>query len=173
VKLDQGRISLGRDLSCDIIFTDVSVSRHHAELIVSGQRVHIRDLNSRNGTFLNKERILEVDAGVGDQVAFASVEFVLVSSAEDELETEDPRAGDRPEHSARSTIADLLTAAEDRVFERLLQGLSEKAIACELGVSRHTVHRHVCRIYKLSNVNSRSELLALFVVRPNSQTRPL
>ncbi len=46
---------------------------------------------------------------------------------------------------------------------RLLVGDSEKQIARHLGVSPHTVHVYVKRLYRHYKVCSRGELLALFV----------
>jgi DNA-binding CsgD family transcriptional regulator len=42
----------------------------------------------------------------------------------------------------------------------LLAGGSEKTIAMELGLSRHTVHEHVKRLHRAFNVSSRGELLS-------------
>ena len=50
-----------------------------------------------------------------------------------------------------------------RVLERLLTGQSEKEVASCLGLSRHTVHEYVKRIYKQLGVSSRAELMALWV----------
>ena len=66
-----------------------------------------------------------------------------------------------------------LTRREREALDRLLVGDSEKQVAVHLGCSRHTVHAHVKRIYRRLEVNSRAELLALFVERgegrPNDQ----
>jgi DNA-binding CsgD family transcriptional regulator len=45
----------------------------------------------------------------------------------------------------------------------LLVGDSEKQIAGKLGISQHTVHVYVKRLYRHYDVNSRGELLARFV----------
>jgi DNA-binding NarL/FixJ family response regulator len=47
-----------------------------------------------------------------------------------------------------------------QTLERLLAGDSEKQVAARLGLSRHTVHIHVKRLYRAYKVNSRGELLA-------------
>jgi DNA-binding CsgD family transcriptional regulator len=53
-----------------------------------------------------------------------------------------------------------------RVLERLLGGDSEKQIAHALGLSRHTVHEYVKRIYRAFGVESRGELLSKWIGRP-------
>ena len=38
---------------------EASVSSHHAELFLKGNELHIKDLGSTNGTFINGEKISE------------------------------------------------------------------------------------------------------------------
>ena len=48
---------IGRAGDCHLKLGCPSVSRHHCELIVHGDRVVVQDLASRNGTFVNDERV--------------------------------------------------------------------------------------------------------------------
>ena len=50
-----------------------------------------------------------------------------------------------------------------QVLHALLRGLSEKQIAFDLGISRHTVHVYVKLIYQRHSVNSRAELMAAWI----------
>jgi DNA-binding CsgD family transcriptional regulator len=50
-----------------------------------------------------------------------------------------------------------------RVLNCLLAGHSEKSTAGKLGLSRNTIHEYVRAIYKRYKVNSRGELLAIWV----------
>jgi EAL domain-containing protein (putative c-di-GMP-specific phosphodiesterase class I) len=52
-----------------------SVSKEHAELFLQGGALHVRDLGSKNGTFVNSERIGEAPLREGDILHFAQVEF--------------------------------------------------------------------------------------------------
>lgn len=52
---------------------------------------------------------------------------------------------------------------------RLLGGDSEKQIARHLGISPHTVHVYIKRIYRHYDVCSRGELLAHFVRDPTAE----
>ncbi len=45
----------------------------------------------------------------------------------------------------------------------LQQGLSEKQIATVLKISQHTVHSHTKKLYRHYGVQSRGELLALWI----------
>lgn len=58
-----------------------------------------------------------------------------------------------------------LSPRQKQTLELLLRGDSEKQIAYKLGISRHTVHVYVKDLYKRFDVNSRGELLALWVRR--------
>ncbi len=53
----QQDFTLGRHGSCDIRFQDNVVSRFHAEVSFDGQWWWLKDLHSRNGTFLNGQKI--------------------------------------------------------------------------------------------------------------------
>ena len=56
-----------------------------------------------------------------------------------------------------------LSPRESQTLGRLLKGFSEKQIALALSISRHTVHIYVKQLYRRFRVNSRSELLALWI----------
>ncbi len=50
-------IVLGADGSCDIVLTDATVSRKHAEIQVTADGILVRDLGSTNGTFVRGMRV--------------------------------------------------------------------------------------------------------------------
>lgn len=57
-KLDQTRTRLGRDRSCEIQLADSGISRQHVSIARDPiGRCTVRDLGSRNGTYLNEHRI--------------------------------------------------------------------------------------------------------------------
>lgn len=53
-----------------------------------------------------------------------------------------------------------LRARERETLELLLTGASEKQIAASLGISTHTVHQYVKRLYRYLGVTSRAQLMA-------------
>ncbi|MEJ5313935.1 MULTISPECIES: FHA domain-containing protein [Anaerolinea] len=55
--LNKTEISLGRDLTNDLVVSDPEVSRHHARLYFQGNTYILEDLGSTNGTFVNGIRL--------------------------------------------------------------------------------------------------------------------
>jgi pSer/pThr/pTyr-binding forkhead associated (FHA) protein len=49
--------TIGRSISLDMVVLHSGISREHAEIYKKGSRLYIRDLDSSNGTFVNKHRI--------------------------------------------------------------------------------------------------------------------
>ena len=58
-----------------------SVSGHHCELLLQGNDVVVKDLDSTNGTFINGEQVTEAKLTVGQSIRFGSVEARLEASA--------------------------------------------------------------------------------------------
>ncbi len=73
---------VGRSVACDLPVRDPTVSRRHAELELAGGALHVRDLGSTNGTFLNGERLTDALARPGDQLAFGRSVFDLRDDGE-------------------------------------------------------------------------------------------
>ncbi|HEX7664886.1 MAG TPA: FHA domain-containing protein, partial [Polyangiaceae bacterium] len=51
---------VGRNEACDLVLEDRKVSAVHMELVATERGVRVRDLGSRNGTFVGDTRIGEV-----------------------------------------------------------------------------------------------------------------
>lgn len=58
-----------------------SVSSHHCELLLQGNDVVVKDLDSTNGTFINGEQVTEAKLPIGQSVRFGSIEARLEASA--------------------------------------------------------------------------------------------
>lgn len=56
---------------------EASVSSHHAEILLRGKDVVVRDLDSTNGTFINGEKITEATLQPGQILRFGTVELRL------------------------------------------------------------------------------------------------
>jgi len=73
---------LGRDPDCDIVILDRQISRQHARLERRGAGTYLRDLGSKNGTYLNGKSVSDemlVQDGDVIQVALAA-SFVFIGS---------------------------------------------------------------------------------------------
>ena len=75
--LAAGRIVLGRSSGCHLVLADDSVSRRHAELLVSDGRWHVRDLGSTNGTWLNGRQVGDAEVRPGDVLHLGACELLL------------------------------------------------------------------------------------------------
>ncbi|MFG3421723.1 FHA domain-containing protein [Micromonospora sp. NPDC049460] len=59
-----GPLRIGRDPLCPIVLDDSRASREHLEITYRAGRWHLRDLASRNGTFLDGRQVHELEIGV-------------------------------------------------------------------------------------------------------------
>ncbi len=71
----------GRELACALPILDPRVSRRHAEVRSRATDVELTDLGSRNGTWINGQRIEHGSAHAGDVVGFGGVSFMLIDAA--------------------------------------------------------------------------------------------
>src|SRR5919199_6019710 len=66
---------VGRAMTSDIPVLDPTISRRHAELLWDEAGIHVRDLGSSNGTFLNGMRVDTAKLSAGDVITFGKVAF--------------------------------------------------------------------------------------------------
>jgi DNA-binding NtrC family response regulator len=66
--LEDGRLLVGKDESCDLKLMDIAVSRHHFEIERVEDRFVIRDLGSKNGTAVNGTAIKEAFLAPGSNI---------------------------------------------------------------------------------------------------------
>lgn len=77
--LSNGQHVIGRGPSCAIKINSNSVSKEHASILVTDDKVIITDLNSRNGTYVNGVRIQNQRIDVGDKIGLHDVMLDLVN----------------------------------------------------------------------------------------------
>ncbi len=70
-----GRVVIGRSQSCDIVLPSNHVSRQHAELLFRDGCLHVLDLGSSNGTFVNRKRITESRLETNDELRLDTLVF--------------------------------------------------------------------------------------------------
>jgi len=74
---------VGRRRGLEMVLPSDSVSKLHAEIYAVGSVLRLRDLGSRNGTFLNRVLVEDAALGEGDILHFADFEFRLGRSEEE------------------------------------------------------------------------------------------
>jgi len=78
-KLGFGTNTIGREWNNHIFVGHVSLSPNHAEITINYDRVAIKDLHSRNGTFVNEAKIIDCcELEDGDWIRCGSVVFKFV-----------------------------------------------------------------------------------------------
>ncbi len=78
-----GKLEVGRDLACQIMIPDRQVSRFHARLTVLAEGVSLEDLGSKNGTFLNGQKITKPEIiNDGDTIQIALIQDLYFLSSD-------------------------------------------------------------------------------------------
>ena len=169
------RRSIGRSDDCDIQLAHGSVSRRHAEVWRAGDVLWLKDLDSRNGTRLNGSQLRENTIDVGDTLHFGDVAVGVGKEIKEKPASAEGRMNSttiegRIQRAARFEVRfGGMTEAQLNVLQLLLKGMAEKQVAESLFISQHTVHSHVKQIYRVLGVQSRAELMALYLSQMNKQ----
>ncbi len=148
--LPEGESRLGSASDCDLVVDHPTVSRHHAAVHVDGGSVILRDLGSRNGTFVDGVRIETSRVEPGAVVTLGKVRLTLEEVAELDtrlgLEIAEDDTDDRqPEPSLTSTVG---LRSMDALLLEVLPALLQRVEAGdgELEVAEHAaaaVFEHV------------------------------
>ncbi len=80
IHLTPGRNCLGREGENDFLVPHPSVSRHHCEVWLTEDAVLVRDLHSRNGTFVEDVRVEEAEILTGQTLRLGDVEMVVAEA---------------------------------------------------------------------------------------------
>lgn len=79
LKVDKTTIGRVEDNTFQI--AEPSVSSHHCEVVLRGEEVVVKDLNSTNGTFINDEKITESVLKPGNTLRVGQIELRLENGA--------------------------------------------------------------------------------------------
>ena len=84
IPIGQGRFVAGRDSSCDLRLSWRTVSGLHAQFVTIADALFLRDMQSKNGTFVNGRRIdSDTPLHEGDVVHLGGVEFRIQCRVEE------------------------------------------------------------------------------------------
>ena len=88
---------IGRKADNDMVIKEASISRFHAQIRVENGRFVLYDLNSRNGTIVNKTRVKELRLKPGMLIHFGEVMVVFVQEDRRVTESLDMDTGELKE----------------------------------------------------------------------------
>ena len=75
--LELERTTIGRSPESDVFLDDVTVSRRHAIVVETDEGYYIDDLDSRNGTFVNRMRIESHWIADGDEIQVGRYKLIF------------------------------------------------------------------------------------------------
>lgn len=109
--LRAGLLRVGRDPANELVLVAEGVSRHHCLLVAGRHQVEVVDLGSKNGTWVDGERIDRASAVAGTAIRFGAAELTLegVAPADMELAVELVPLGTSAASAATPTPSDTLT----------------------------------------------------------------
>ncbi|MBQ7567178.1 FHA domain-containing protein [bacterium] len=80
--INKSQVIIGRDIKCDVLLLNDSISRRHAEIVREGPRWRIRDLGSSNGTFINGQHITDALLNEGDLITLGDINLTFEGPSE-------------------------------------------------------------------------------------------
>ena len=138
--LSSAEVPLGRDPSNLLSISDPSLSRKHCMITRAGDRYSIRDLDSRNGTFVNGVAVREAILEHGDQISAGDSVFIFLLQEEGEEAV-----------SGGVEFEDSLTHATSQIRPQDVLYLQPDRILSELPASSR-VGRNLAALLKVSRV---------------------
>jgi pSer/pThr/pTyr-binding forkhead associated (FHA) protein len=119
--LTDSEMRIGRDPSNSLAIGDLSLSRRHCVLVREADSYTLRDLDSRNGTFVNGRVISEKQLNHGDQISIGeSVLVFLLKEDTDEATTHGVEFDDRlTQATTQMRPQDVLYLQPERVLREL------------------------------------------------------
>jgi adenylate cyclase len=117
---------VGRAVTSDVPIFDPTISRQHAQVTAQDGGLHVRDLGSSNGTFLNGSKVTECLAAPNDVVMFGKVAFYVRPVAPPAAPPK-PTSGFPAGKPAGATIVRQLPAHESGALASPLKGPEKEA----------------------------------------------
>lgn len=88
VRVTGDHVLIGRASTCDVVLPDPGVSRTHARLVLESSRYVVEDLGSKNGTFLDGDKITKQGIAYGQTIQIGPhvlIRFDMLSTVEESL----------------------------------------------------------------------------------------
>ena len=114
-------LMIGRSRNNDVVLNDDRISGRHARVWFDGERIHVRDLGSRNGTKINGAPLTgDGEAKIGDEILLGDLVLRIVQMQEPS-EAEGPRPGP----ALAAALADLPPGLAGRLKRELFEILHD------------------------------------------------
>ena len=137
----EGTYVLGRHDSCDIMLEDKTISRKHARLEIKDDKAFVEDLGSRNGTYVNGQKVVRRQVSAQDTVVIGKFSLVVEGLA---------AASDRPaqaraaESRGEATILTSLDAGKIGRGEDIREGEVDPGAATERLSTLYELGQKLC-----------------------------
>lgn len=144
-------LTLGRDESADVQLADDGISRLHCLVENRGDSVHATDLDSRNGTYLNGERIKSSVLSPGDRLTLglATLEFHTVKA--------------ETRKKGGTTSLRIEEAGGEAAVKKRFEPSRTQLFAATTEDALRRAHRNLATIYDVGNaINAEIDLSKLF-----------
>jgi DNA-binding CsgD family transcriptional regulator len=142
-------VSLGRGSENDIVISELSVSRLHALLECRPGGWCVRDLGSRNGTYVNGDRVhTERALRDRDEIRVGSAHLIYRQDPEQALYAETTEQEPPPFLTRRERDVLLALFQCGSTNEMFVEPASTRKIAESLVVSEAAVKQHLMRLYE-------------------------
>lgn len=157
IVLDEARGTVGRREDNTYVLSDPRVSRVHAQVEMRAGRVFLADLGSSAGTTVNGETV-EGPCALehGDEIGFGPVECVFLDGDGDG----DVEAQTRVFSTPEVVTGPDLSPRQQEVLELIAEGMTNKEIGDELGITERTVKAYAAEVYTKFGVNNRAAAVA-------------
>jgi hypothetical protein len=153
--LDSERVAVGTLESNDLVVDVEGVSRVHAVFERFGDTWTVRDLGSRNGTFVNGGRIIgERALHSGDEILLGRLRLLFRGPARG---TETAAIAEAPPLTQREHDVLLALCRPLLTGDAFTEPASTRTIAAELVVSEAAVKQHLSRLYVKFDVSTQDE----------------
>ncbi|HEV3478366.1 MAG TPA: FHA domain-containing protein [Gaiellaceae bacterium] len=153
--LDSDRLTVGTLESNDVVVDADGVSRIHAAFERFGETWCVRDLGSRNGTFVNGGRIMgERALHAGDEILLGNLRLLFHGPAKG---TETAAIAEAPPLTQRERDVLLALCRPLLTGDAFTEPASIRAIAAELVVSEAAVKQHLSRLYGKFDIGAHGE----------------
>ena len=104
---------IGRRQDCDLCVPLMIVSRRHCEIDQEGDQLLVRDLGSRNGTFLNGQQVSQGYISPGDSLRIGPIDFAVQINGDPAGIGQDEPIVRPPKHAREKVSNNVVTEARE------------------------------------------------------------